>query len=328
MIKIIYNIKKGPWGGGNQFLRALKEELLQNRLYAEKIENADIILFNSHHHLNHIIRLKFQYPEKVFIHRVDGPIFSIRNKDLIIDKFIFRVNKIIADGTIFQSNFSFKKSQSLFLKVFNKKRIIINAPSSIFRSTKKNQFYEKPTIIINSWSPNFNKGFKTYQFLDENLNFNEFDVKFVGNSPINFKNIKNLGPLNTDNLINELLSSNIYLTASVNDPCSNSLIEAIHCGLIPVALNSGGHPEIVKDDKLIFDSNENLVSILKSIKQKQINYTNNLNNIEVVAKEYYFFSKEVKEEKTKNISKFEMYLLLLESFILNFKLKVLGYINK
>lgn len=328
MIKIIYNIKKGPWGGGNQFLRALKEELLQNRLYTEKIENADIILFNSHHHLNHIIRLKFQYPEKVFIHRVDGPIFSIRNKDLIIDKFIFRVNKIIADGTIFQSNFSFKKSQTLFLKVFNKKRIIINAPSSIFRSTKKNQFYEKPTIIINSWSSNFNKGFKTYQFLDENLNFNEFDVKFVGNSPINFKNIKNLGPLNTDNLINELLSSNIYLTASINDPCSNSLIEAIHCGLIPVAINSGGHPEIVKHDKLIFDSNENLILILKSIKQKQINYTNNLNNIELVAKEYYSFSKEVKEEKTKNISKFKMYQLLLESFILNFKLKVLGYINK
>ena len=328
MIKIIYNIKKGPWGGGNQFLRALKEELVQNKLYTEKIENADIILFNSHHHLNHTIRLKFQYPKKVFIHRVDGPIFSIRNKNLIIDKFIFRVNKIIADGTIFQSNFSFKKSQSLFLKTYNKKRIIINAPSNVFSSNKNNQFYEKPTIIINSWSPNFNKGFKTYQFLDENLNFNEFEVKFVGNSPIKFKNIKNLGPLNTDKLITELLSSNIYLTASVNDPCSNSLIEAIHCGLIPVALNSGGHPEIVKDDKLIFDSNENLVSILKSIKQKQINYTNNLNNIEVVAKEYYFFSKEVKEEKTKNISKFEMYLLLLESFILNFKLKVLGYINK
>ena len=37
MIKINYNIKKGPWGGGNQFLRALKEELVQNKLYTEKI---------------------------------------------------------------------------------------------------------------------------------------------------------------------------------------------------------------------------------------------------------------------------------------------------
>ena len=327
MIKIIYNIKKGPWGGGNQFLRALKEELVQNKLYTEKIENADIILFNSHHHLNHTIRLKFQYPKKVFIHRVDGPIFSIRNKNLIIDKFIFRVNKIIADGTIFQSNFSFKKSQSLFLKTYNKKRIIINAPSNVFSSNKNNQFYEKPTIIINSWSPNLNKGFKTYKFLDENLNFDDFEVKFIGNSPIRFKNIINIGPLSSEKLKNELLSSHIYLTASINDPCSNSLIEAVHCGLTPIAINSGGHPEIINDDKFIFDDNNSLLSILEKIKNVEISYNHNLPNIEVVTAQYYSFSCEFKSVMKKNISKFEMNILLIESFFLNIRLKILGYLK-
>lgn len=324
---IVFDIKKSPWGGGNQFLRALKEELLQNKLYAEKIENADIILFNSHHHLNHIIRLKFKYPEKVFIHRVDGPIFSIRDRDLIIDKFIFRVNKMIADGTVFQSEYSYNKSESLGLKCFNKKKIIINAPSRNFKAFKKNLFPLKPVIIINSWSPNFNKGFKTYKFLDENLNFNDFEVKFIGNSPIRFKNINNIGPLSSEKLKNELLSSQIYLTASINDPCSNSLIEAIHCGLTPIAINSGGHPEIINNDKFIFDNNKSLLSILEKIKNSEISYKNNLPSIEIVSDQYYSFSCEFKSVMKKNISKFEMHILLIESFFLNIRLKILGYLK-
>ena len=52
---IVFDIKKGPWGGGNQFLRALKEELILKKHYQDKIENADIILFNSHHNLNQFL---------------------------------------------------------------------------------------------------------------------------------------------------------------------------------------------------------------------------------------------------------------------------------
>lgn len=324
---IVFDIKKGPWGGGNQFLRALKEELILKKHYQDKIENADIILFNSHHNLNQIIRLKHQYPNKIFIHRIDGPIFSIRDKDLMIDKFIFRVNKMITDGTVFQSVYSYNKSESLGLNIFNKKKIIINAPSRNFKVLKKKLFPLKPIIIINSWSPNFNKGFKTYKFLDENLNFNDFEVKFIGNSPIRFKNIINIGPLSSEKLKNELLSSHIYLTASINDPCSNSLIEAVHCGLTPIAINSGGHPEIINDDKFIFDDNNSLLSILEKIKNVEISYNHNLPNIEVVTAQYYSFSCEFKSVMKKNISKFEMNILLIESFFLNIRLKILGYLK-
>ena len=39
----------------------------------------------------------------------------------------------------------------------------------------------------------------------------------------------------------------LYITASKNDPCSNSLLEAIACGLTPLGLKSGGHPELIND---------------------------------------------------------------------------------
>ena len=68
-----------------------------------------------------------------------------------------------------------------------------------------------------------------------------------------------MGPLNSQNLANKLRQSDIYITASQNDPCSNSLIEALSCGLPCLALKSGGHSEIVNDDNFLFSTKEELL---------------------------------------------------------------------
>ncbi len=72
-INIVYNISDAPTGGGNQFLRALAESFRRSGHYTETPEQAQCILFNSHHCIAEVLELKKRFPEKVFVHRVDGP---------------------------------------------------------------------------------------------------------------------------------------------------------------------------------------------------------------------------------------------------------------
>ena len=122
---------------------------------------------------------------------------------------------------------------------------------------------KKARIISATFSPNTRKGFEVYKFLDENLDFKKFEYIFAGNSNIQFKNIKNIGCLTSEKLANEMRASDIYITASENDPCSNSLLEAIACGLKVLALKSGGHPELINNENNVFMTQAELLKKLE-----------------------------------------------------------------
>ena len=53
-IFIDFKFTEKPWGGGNQFLKALYHSFKKDGYIEDKIENADIILFNSHHEAKEI----------------------------------------------------------------------------------------------------------------------------------------------------------------------------------------------------------------------------------------------------------------------------------
>ena len=74
-----------------------------------------------------------------------------------------------------------------------------------------------------------------------------YEFTFVGRSPIQFRNIRMIPPVASHQMADLFCQHDIYITASRNDPCSNSLIEALSCGIPAIFLHSGGHPEIVKD---------------------------------------------------------------------------------
>ena len=167
------------------------------------------------------------------------------------------------------------------------------ADDKIFFPKKRDKISEKNKIRIfsSSWSDHLKKGFNFYKYLDENLDFNSYDYFFAGRSPINFNNINNLGALNSKELSQELRLSDVFVTASQNDPCSNSLIEGVSSGLICLALNSGGHPEIVQNKELLFNDETEFFEILKSIgdhtKKTPIRKPN------LVASEYIKFFKDI-----------------------------------
>jgi glycosyltransferase involved in cell wall biosynthesis len=264
-IHICYDIKDTPHGGANQFLKALKSKFIEREIYANNPEDSDIVLFNSHHNINNIVNTKRAFPNKIFVHRIDGPMRLYNDMNDKRDFIVYKLNEL-ADATIFQSQWSYEQNLKLGFYCKAPTAVIHNAPDpEIFNSNYNKKKNNKLRLIATSWSDNMKKGFKYYKFLDENLDFEKYQVLFAGRSPIEFKNVEMLGALSSKDLAIYIKSSDVFITASENDPCSNSLIEALSCKVPAIALNSGGHPELVKQGGYLFENNEDLVKRINDI---------------------------------------------------------------
>ena len=294
-------------GGGFNFLNYLTFKLKNKKLIVDKINNSNVVLINSHHNFLKIFFYKYFFSKKIFIHRIDGPISKYVGKNDYRDYFVKLINFYIADATIFQSKWSFNNKNFRPTEEF---QIINNSADKRFYKYKKVKKI-KNSIVICSWSKNINKGFKFYSFLDGKLDFKKFNVTFVGNSPIKFKNIKIHKPLNPKQLSKLMLKHQLYLTASKNDPCSNSLLEALELRLPSLVLKSGGHPEILGDKGAYFSNKEDLilkmntlfenyVRIFRKFKKTELDITrkymnyfqfilNKLNNDNLVVKKINIF---------------------------------------
>jgi glycosyltransferase involved in cell wall biosynthesis len=209
----------------------------------------------------------FRRPGCRMVHRVDGPIGVYRGFDDGTDQKIAEINRDFADATIFQSHYSLRKHLELGL-VFRNPTVIPNATDpTIFHAAGRRPFAtnRKIKLISVSWSDNINKGAPVYQWLDENLDWRRYEYTFIGRSPVRFKHIAMKAPLASTDLARELREHDIYITASKNDPCSNSLLEALACGLPALYLNSGGHPEIAGKAGLPFETPEEIPTILDQL---------------------------------------------------------------
>lgn len=268
-INIFYPAKEGPWGGGNQFLKALQMELAKQGFCETDVSKADAILFNSHHQLGEVLELRRKYPNKIFIHRIDGPLFLTRKnwRSRVLDKLIFWFSEKIADASVFQSEWSREASRRWGYKQKQFDTVIYNAPDvGIFNVNNKMIHQHQPVrLVADSWSANWQKGFDVYKYLDENLDFNKFNFTFIGNSPVPFKNIKMIPPLGSVDLATELKKHDIFIAASQNDPCSNSLIEALSCGLPAIVRRSGGHSELIRNGGLVFERLEEIDKLLEKM---------------------------------------------------------------
>lgn len=268
-LSIFHEFEPPPTGGGHQFLRAF---VRQAEIQGLRVENNTLshttraCLFNSFNFQESRLR-RLRRSSVLYVHRVDGPIDVYRGRDDGVDKNIHAVNLKFADKTIFQSKYSLKKHLELGME-FKSPVVIMNAADpEIFHPQGRSLFSrdQKVRLIASSWSDNINKGALAYQWLDEHLDWNRYEMVFVGRSPIVFKNIQMLPAVDSYRMAELFRSHDIYITASKNDPCSNSLIEAMTCGLPAIYLKSGGHPEIVQQAGVGFDSAEEIPEALEQI---------------------------------------------------------------
>lgn len=292
-IYILYEIVDGAYGGGNQFLRALRDQLGAKGILCDNHFDADVILFNSHHRYNiYEISTARKSKDQIYVHRVDGPIFLYNKPGDQRDAEVNSLNTY-AHATVFQSEWSKKKNIEMGIISGDKPSAVIpNAPDpNLFNRNYEKTSRGKTRIVMASWSDNVKKGFEYYDFIDKNLDFSRYDVTFAGRSPVRFNNIKCVGILDRKELSDTLKNSDIYLTASQNDPCSNSLLEALHCGIPAVALNSGGHPELVKDGGKLFNGFDDIVESIECVASDVELYSSRISvlSIESVAEMYSDF---------------------------------------
>ncbi|MGB7338018.1 MAG: glycosyltransferase [Phototrophicaceae bacterium] len=263
-IGIWHTFFKPPYGGGNQFLLALKKALLTQGLNI--IENkltflVDAYLLNSIHFDVERFLEKHHNQHLNIVHRIDGPIFLIRGFDKEKDDLAFDINQQLADSTVLQSFWSYEQILSLGYRPV-KPVIVHNAvDGDIFHTKGRVQFSKdrKIRLISSRWSDNPRKGGSLYKWLDQNLDWDRYDYTFVGRASETFDNIKMVDPVPSEELANILREHDIYITASQKDPCSNALIEALQCGLPTLYFNDGGHPELVKFGGLPFEGEDDVL---------------------------------------------------------------------
>ena len=304
-IHIIYDFKDGPYGGGNQFLKALRTEYEKIGVYTNNPKYADIYLFSGYPFpdfslVNRLHRIKLKNADKLFIFRLDGPILYLRGKHKHYDFMLKEICRNYMDGIIFQSQWSRRKNReltgiyALFEKVINNA-----ADNKIFNPKNRLPFINgrKIKIIATSWSDNIRKGFDAYCYLDKHLDWSRYEMTFVGNSPVVFKNINNVKPLCSVDLAQLLKQHDIYLTASRSDPCSNSLIEALSCGLPAVALDDGGHSELLGKGGILFRKMEEIPARINSLVNSYESYRRKIPNHDIrrVAYMYLEFCKNIKK---------------------------------
>lgn len=259
-----------PYGGGNQFMLALRNELRRRGIAVVENElraDVDVYLLNSiHFDIDQFVAFADRHRLRA-VHRIDGPIHLIRGFDREKDELCFDLNKRFAAATVLQSTWTYQRITEMSYSPV-KPVIIRNAvDASIFhphgRATVEPG--RKIRLIATSWSNNARKGGPIYQWLEERLDWDRFEFTFVGNASVPFKRIKSIPAVGSEELARILRHHDVYITASQNDPCSNAVIEALACGLPVLYRNDGGHPELVGYGGLPFVDQEEILPQLDRI---------------------------------------------------------------
>jgi len=231
-LAVFHEFHAPPYGGGNQFLLALRQELEQRGLAVETNRvsgGTPACLYNSFNFDFARLR-RFVRDDVRMVHRVDGPIGSYRGFDDGTDRRIVEINEL-ADATILQSQFSLVKHRELGLTLHGPVVIPNTVDPSIFHPPATRDPFDRRRVrvIATSWSDNPRKGGEILAWLDRNLDFDTFDLTFAGRTQQTFERIHVVAPVPSQPLAELLRAQDIYLAPSRDDPCSNALLEALAC---------------------------------------------------------------------------------------------------
>jgi glycosyltransferase involved in cell wall biosynthesis len=268
-LAVFHEFAPSPTGGGSQFLRALTGELRRRGLSVEvnRISGrTPVCLFNSFNFDFNRLR-RFAREECRMVHRVDGPIGVYRGYDDGTDGRIGEVNRAFADATVFQSRYSLDKHVELGLELRDPVVIRNAVDPSIFHPPESREPLtgRKIRVIASSWSGNPRKGDEVFTWLDEKLDWSRYELTFLGRTQRAFERIRHVGPVTSEEVGGLLRAHDVYLAASLDDPCSNALLEALACELPAVFRRSGGHPELVGEAGVGFDEPEEVPAALDEL---------------------------------------------------------------
>ena len=292
-IALWHQFYKPPYGGGNQFMMALRKAMrrLGVKVFVNQAPSSvDVHICNSAWFDVKKFKAISRRHRPSIIHRVDGPIALYRGSTWDEDNRIYDINKEWASATVYQSGWCFKKMLNLN---FNPVRPIVihNAVDDrIFHRNGKIPFSAKRKVrlISTAWSDNPRKGGPFIKSLEEKLDWDRYEYTFVGNAQEQFENIRHIPPQNSRLLADTLRQHDIFIMASESEACSNALLEALSCGLPVLYLDDGGNGELVGFGGLPFISQEEALENLDRITKEYDLFEDAIyvDTIETIARRY------------------------------------------
>jgi glycosyltransferase involved in cell wall biosynthesis len=268
-VAVFHQFHRPPYGGGNQFLLALTRELQRRGLAVEANRisgRTPVCLYNSFNFDFQRLR-RFRRDGVRMVHRVDGPIGAYRGFDDGTDERIVEINRF-ADATIVQSRYSLEKHRELGLALHNASVIPNAVDPEIFHPPAQREPHDRLRVVATSWSANPRKGLDVLEWLNDNLDTDAVELTFAGNLEASLRRIRVVAPLPSLELAELLRAHDIFLAPSLDDPCSNALLEGLACGLPAAFRRSGGHPELVGDGGIGFDEPAELPGVFARLREE------------------------------------------------------------
>lgn len=274
-MKILINRRpvEGPWGGGNNFVKAFCDYLpdLGHQVYHQFVSDLDIIFVQDPRYdelkisINEIIRYKRQFPNTKIIQRINE--CDARKGTDNVDQLLRDCSKFL-DKTIFVSNWMKEYHTSRGWHCYNND-VLINGVADYYKPTEKIN-NGKINIVTHHWSDNYLKGFDIYDKLDNFVEENkDFTFTYIGRERGTFKNTKVLGPLFGEDLAKELGRYDVYVSASRFDPGPNHILESLSCKIPTYSyVNGGGSCEFTGKSH-IYENFNQLKNILLEKKYTQ-----------------------------------------------------------
>ncbi len=225
------------------------------------------VLFNSFNFRPELLRA-CQRPGLRRVHRLDGPMLTYRGFDDGTDRIVEAINREFADLSVFQSGFSRDAHREAGLVVRDGPIIGNAADPGIFRARGDDPPREVLRVFASSWSDNPNKGADVFEWLERNGFGPNVEITFMGRCAVRLERIRHLPPGDSEAVAEALRRSDVFLAASRNDPCSNSVIEALTVGLPVIYRDSGGHPELVGGGGIGFEAPEELPGAWEQVRAR------------------------------------------------------------
>jgi L-malate glycosyltransferase len=202
------------------------------------------------------LKNKFAVPYIVSLRGSDVPFYNKRF--YWMDKLFFKrmSKKIWKNAKSVVANSKGLKDLALESSPKQKISVIYNGVNTNeFKMSKKNN---KKLILISTGRLISRKG---YQYLIPALNGLDVELHLIGDGNLteelkelanqNKVNVKFLGKKTHNELIKYLGKADVFVLPSLNEGMSNSILEAMSCGLPIITTNTGGSEELIKDNGFI-----------------------------------------------------------------------------
>lgn len=305
-VSIGSRVVEGPWGGGNLFVKNLTNYLItagHKVIYDLSEPDIDLIILtdprsrkestSTYNHDEIKQYKKYVKDDTVVVQRINE--CDERKGTSNINDFYLKASNV-ADHVIFVSSWL----QDIYLNLGmspNKTSVILSgSDEKIFNpeGSARASSEKKVKLLTHHWSSNRNKGFDTYELINELIDTPKWKEKleftYIGNTDKDYKlhNTKLIEPLAGKELSSEIKNHHIYVTASINEPSGNHHIEAAQCGLPILYIESGGIPEYCNGFGLGFtdDFEEKLEKIINEYDSYKLNMKNYPFNSDIMCKEY------------------------------------------